>query len=160
MDEFNNNDSNNSNLYGESGQNFNNQPNNGTQFGDSQNTYGGTQFGDSQNTYGGTQFAGNSNAYAGQTQYYPNMQQQENKGFSITSLVCGVLGLIACFINGILALILDIVAIVFGALGRKRGGKALGTAGMICGIVGLILYCLCILLVMIVGLSAFGALMQ
>lgn len=148
MDEFNNNGGNNSNLYGESGQNFGAQPNNGTQFGDTQNAYGGPQFN------------GNSNVYAGQTQYDPNMQQQENKSFSITSLICGILGLIACFINGILALILDIVAIVFGVLGRKKGGKKLGTAGLICGIVGLVLYCLCILLVMVVGISAFGALMQ
>lgn len=51
------------------------------------------------------------------------------KGMSIAALVCGIVGL---FVGG---LILGPLAIIFGAIGMKRGGRGMAIAGLICGIV-------------------------
>ena len=68
-----------------------------------------------------------------------------SKGFSITSLVCGILSAVGIFfplhyvVPGLLLLI-AIAAIVFGALGIKRANqsgepKGMAVAGLVCGIV-------------------------
>lgn len=67
-----------------------------------------------------------------------------SNALSITSLVCGILGLLMCFAGGtkgagIVQLALQIIAIVTGAMARKREKSGMATAGMICGIVGLAL---------------------
>lgn len=54
------------------------------------------------------------------------------KGFSVASLVLGLVGLVIC------ALICGILAIVFGLKGRKLDGKNMATAGLILGIIDLI----------------------
>lgn len=53
---------------------------------------------------------------------------QENKGQSIASMVLGLVGLL------IFALPCGILAIIFSALGRKKGGKGFAIAGLILGI--------------------------
>ena len=53
----------------------------------------------------------------------------DGKGMSIAALVCGIVGL---FFGGI---ILGPLAIIFGAIGMKRGGRGMAIAGLICGIV-------------------------
>ena len=70
--------------------------------------------------------------------------------FNIASLVCGILGLLgSCFIGlRIVALILDILAIIFGVKATDKPGAKLGKAGKICGIVGLCLWILFAILIM------------
>ena len=123
MDEFNNNGGQGYNpMFNEQPtQNFNEQPNGTTQFGESTNVYGGQP------------------QYNDQPQYDSNMNgmPQEQKGLSIASMVCGILSLIGCWCCG-LGLILAIAAIVLGILGRKKGGKGFGLAGIICGSIGVI----------------------
>jgi hypothetical protein len=64
-------------------------------------------------------------------------------GFSITALVCGIVGIVTAwiFVGGVLG----IIAIVFGILGRKRadadpsgGRRGMATAGLICGIIAVV----------------------
>ena len=57
---------------------------------------------------------------------------EERKGFSITSLVLGLCGLVVC------GLPCGILAIIFSVLGMKRGGKGLAIAGLILGIVDVV----------------------
>lgn len=117
MDEFNNNGQQgyNENLYGQPSQNFNDQP---SQFGTDANMYGG------QPEY---------------NQYDPNMNQpQESKGLSIAALSVGILSLLTSCC-GCVGLLVSIVAIVLGIIGRPKGGKGMATAGIICGAIGLIL---------------------
>ena len=59
----------------------------------------------------------------------------EQKGFSITALVCGILSI--CCLNIYVSIVLSILGIVFGVIGKKKGAAKLGQAGMVCGIVGL-----------------------
>ncbi|MEU9477334.1 DUF4190 domain-containing protein [Streptomyces sp. NPDC048191] len=75
---------------------------------------------------------------------WPGMQPVPSNGMGIASLVLGILAAI-CFLAWPLALVMGILAIIFGALGRgkaKRGeatnpGQAL--AGLICGVAGIVL---------------------
>lgn len=53
-------------------------------------------------------------------------------GFSITSLVTGIVSLLTVFFI-FPPIILGIVALVFGILGLKRGGKGMAIAGLILG---------------------------
>lgn len=69
-----------------------------------------------------------------------------SKGMSIAALVCGIIGVVACFIPAhlavvIAAFVLSILGIIFGAKGMKRAnssgeGKGLAVAGLVLGIVG------------------------
>jgi hypothetical protein len=68
--------------------------------------------------------------------YYPPAQappQDPPKGFAITSLVLGILSLVA-FYGGI---VLGPLAIIFGAisLAKRRGGRGMAIAGLVCGII-------------------------
>ena len=122
------------NMYGQTGPQFNEQPNMATQFGGNQN-YGGPQ-------------------------YNPNMGYQgESKGLSIAALVCGIGSLISWCINAWLVLILGIAAIVLGVIGRKKGGRKMGTAGMVCGIISLVIYVLLILLGFALGIAVAGGML-
>ncbi len=117
MDEFNNNGQQgyNDNQYDQPSQNFNDQP---SQFGADANMYGG------QPQY---------------NQYDPNMNQpQESKGLSIASLVVGILSLLTSCC-GCFGIVVSIVAIVLGIIGRPKGGKGMATGGIICGAIGLLL---------------------
>lgn len=64
------------------------------------------------------------------------------KGFAITSLVLGILGL---FVLGIL---FGPLAIIFGAIGLNRGEGGMAVAGLILGIVDLLLWLILLLLVL------------
>ena len=58
-----------------------------------------------------------------------NGQKKETKGFSIASLVLGIVGIF------IFAIPCGILAIIFGIIGRKKGGKGMALAGLILGII-------------------------
>lgn len=69
-----------------------------------------------------------------------NQPMVPGKGFAITSLVCGIVSFF-CF-----AIILGILAIVFGSVAKSKGYKGgMATAGIVLGIVGMALYVLMIL---------------
>lgn len=60
------------------------------------------------------------------------------KGFSIASLILGIISLLTfCFIP--LSILCGILSIIFGFIGLFRGGKGLGIAGLITGFLGMIL---------------------
>lgn len=59
----------------------------------------------------------------------PNETVPEKKGFSITSMILGIVGLF------VFSIPCGVLAIVFGAIGRKKGGKGFATAGLILGII-------------------------
>lgn len=67
-----------------------------------------------------------------------NSNITEKKGLSITALVLGILSILAC-IFGPVCWVLGLVAIILGIIGKKRGAKGMGIAGIACGAVGLIL---------------------
>ena len=71
------------------------------------------------------------------------MNQNNGKGMSIAALVCGILGVVLCWvpIASWVVLVLSILGIVFGANGMKKSKAAgqsqgLAIAGLVCGIVG------------------------
>lgn len=64
---------------------------------------------------------------------------EENKGFNITALILGIISLVTfCF--WYISIPCGIIAIIFGIIGRKKGGKGMGTAGIICGAIAVVLY--------------------
>jgi hypothetical protein len=73
-------------------------------------------------------------------------------GFAVASLVLGIVGVVLT-ITFVAGLICDVLAIVFGALGRTKaregsaGNASLATAGMILGLVGLGLLLLLVVLI-------------
>ena len=60
----------------------------------------------------------------------------EKKGLSIASMVLGIISIVA-FCWTWVATICAILAIVFGIIGKKKGGAGMAKAGLICGIIGL-----------------------
>ena len=78
--------------------------------------------------------------------YAPPVAQAAN-GFAVTALVCGIIGAVFGLIplTFFIAWILGIIAVVFGALGRRRarlqaaGRKGMATAGLVLGIIALAL---------------------
>ncbi len=79
---------------------------------------------------------------------------QEEPGFSIASLVLGCVAFIPCVcgVYGIpVTAICAIMAIVFGIIGQKKGGKGMALAGIICGAIALALDALIVLFVLILG---------
>jgi len=61
---------------------------------------------------------------------------EEKKGLSIASMVLGIISVVLfCF--WYLALPCAILAIIFGVLGRKQGGKGMATAGLVLGIIAI-----------------------
>lgn len=71
---------------------------------------------------------------------------EEKKGLSIASMVLGIVSIVGYCINGYLVLACAILAIVFGVIGKKKGGRGMAKAGFILGIVALSIYALIILL--------------
>jgi hypothetical protein len=96
---------------------------------------------------------------SGPTQQTPEQQQFQGpqqwaptppkppKGFAVTALVLGIIGLVFSLTPiGIgVGLICDILGIIFGAVGitkAKRGqagGKGMAMAGLVCGIIGIVM---------------------
>ncbi|MEG0784697.1 MAG: DUF4190 domain-containing protein [Christensenella sp.] len=63
------------------------------------------------------------------------------KGMAIGSLVCGILGLVFCWVT-VLCIILGVVGVVLGVLAKKRlpeGQAGMATAGFVCGIIALVI---------------------
>ncbi len=77
---------------------------------------------------------------------YKQSPTEEKIGFSVTSMVCGIASLVFLCINGYMVLILAVLGIVFGVLGKKKGGKGLAITGITCGIVALAIYLLIVLM--------------
>jgi len=76
------------------------------------------------------------------------MEQTEQKGMSIASLVLGIVGLVLfCF--WYISIPLAILAIIFGIIGKNKGGKGMAIAGLVLGI---------ITVVIVVGLVLIGLL--
>uniref|UniRef100_UPI00215D7A76 DUF4190 domain-containing protein n=1 Tax=Streptomyces sp. WELS2 TaxID=2749435 RepID=UPI00215D7A76 len=88
---------------------------------------------------------------------WPGMQAPPSNGMGTASLVLGILSDIG-FLAWPLALVLGILAIIFGALGRgkaKRGeatNPGVALAGLICGVTGVVL----VLTLFAVMVAAFG----
>lgn len=56
--------------------------------------------------------------------------KEESKGMSIAALILGIVSLVMLCIWYI-SIPCSILAIIFGILGRKKGGKGMGTAGLV-----------------------------
>lgn len=69
----------------------------------------------------------------------------ESKGLSIASMVLGIIS-VALFCIWYLSIPCAILAIIFGVIGRKKGGKGMAKAGLILGIVAIALVLLIVLL--------------
>ncbi|MCL2382844.1 MAG: DUF4190 domain-containing protein [Oscillospiraceae bacterium] len=78
--------------------------------------------------------------------------EQEQKGMSIASMVLGIVGLVLgwCFY---LFIPLGILAIIFGIIGMKKGGRGMAIAGLIMGGLTLLVY----LAMVILGLAILAA---
>ena len=87
---------------------------------------------------------------------YANVKNEPN-GLSVTSLILGIASFVCIIINIYLALLCSILAIVFGAIGRKKGAKGIGTAGMVTGIVATGINIVIIFLAFIMVFYAIGA---
>ncbi|MGW0884133.1 DUF4190 domain-containing protein [Streptomyces sp. NPDC002671] len=83
--------------------------------------------------------AGNGYGYG-----WPGMQQMPSNGMGTASLVLGILSAVG-FIIWPVALVLGILSVIFGALGRGRASRGEATnpgvalAGLICGAAGIVL---------------------
>lgn len=60
--------------------------------------------------------------------------QDENKGFSITSMVLGIISIVL-FCIWYLSIPCAILAIIFGVVGMKKGAKGMAIAGLVLGII-------------------------
>jgi len=94
---------------------------------------------------GGGQAYGAAPAYGAEGGYSPHQTGPRN-GFGLTALITGILALLFGVLpfTFYLGIILGIVAVVFGLLGRKRAKRGEATnqgqalAGLICGALGLL----------------------
>ncbi len=76
--------------------------------------------------------------------YQNNPQQpKQTNGMAIAALVCGIVGVVGCFLGyfAFVSLALSVVGIVLGVKGMNvakttGAGKGLAIAGLVCGIVG------------------------
>ncbi len=126
-----------------------------------------SQDGMKSNSYSGSETQsnnGSSNAYtnpyydAQSPQYYGSNQNELKQeggkiGFSIASMVCGILSLTCCCAS-ILGLILSVAAVVLGiiALRNKYDGKGMAIAGIITGGIGFLISGIMLLVVGTSGL--------
>lgn len=85
-------------------------------------------------TYG----APNQNYQYGGTNPYEQTSTKGN-GVAIASLVCGILGLVACCCSPIINLPISIAALVCGIMGVKSQNKGMAIAGIVLGAVGIVL---------------------
>lgn len=76
----------------------------------------------------------------------------EKKGMSIASLVLGIVS-VALFCITYVSIPCAILAIIFGVLGKKKGGAGMAKAGLILGIIAVVLFVLFVILT-VVGLVA------
>ena len=69
----------------------------------------------------------------------------EKKGLSIAAMVLGIVAVVCTCIWWI-SIPCSILAIIFGIIGKKKGGKGMAKAGFILGIIAIALYVLLIIL--------------
>lgn len=62
------------------------------------------------------------------------VMQDENKGFSIASMVLGIISIVL-FCIWYLSIPCAILAIIFGIVGMKKGAKGMAIAGLVLGII-------------------------
>lgn len=126
--------------------------NNGGQ-GENPITYGQASNGFSQ-PVDAVQFGGNEPNY-GQPQ--PNQgnvnQEPEQKGLSIAAMVLGILSMTCCC--GGIGVFMGIAAIIMGVIGKKKGGRGMGIAGIVCGSIGVIVSILYLILYTLGVLSSY-----
>ena len=110
-------------AYGKSEQSYSNAYNQATQ-------QGTTAFEQRQN-------AGQINYAQG---YNQTSQNEGSTGYSITSMILGIISIPFCCVP-IIGLILGVMAIIFGSLSitQHRAGKGMAIAGVVCGAVGSLL---------------------
>ena len=84
----------------------------------------------------------------------PQVPDSRGKGTGAGSLVCGILGLIFCWVP-FLGLILNIVAIALYGSSHKYGPNGMATAGLVLGIIGIIVSII-VTIVMLVAFAAVG----
>lgn len=88
--------------------------------------------------------------------YSPQMSQPQTNGIATASLVLGILSIVTFWTFGF-GVVLGILAIVFGVMGRKRSREAVGTpnagratAGIVTGILGTIGGLLFVLMIVLI----------
>ena len=89
-----------------------------------------------------------------------NIQQNNKKGLSITSMILGIVSIVWSF-NFLISVACGVLAIIFGLKGKKMGGKGMAKAGFITGIIGLSLQAIIFLVGVMLGaaiISSRGAL--
>lgn len=113
-----------------------------SQDGEKSNLYGGSE---TQNNNGGINAYTNPYYDAQSPQYYSSNQNEITQeggknGFSIASLVCGILS-ITCCCSTFFSFILAVAAVVLGiiALRNKYDGKGMAIAGIITGGIGFLM---------------------
>lgn len=90
-----------------------------------------------------------------------NSDAEKYRGFSIASMVCGILSLILIWIP-LLCIILGVLGIVFGVICKKNmpaDARGMATAGFVCGIISislLLVVTLCLVAVVGVAFTAIG----
>ena len=68
----------------------------------------------------------------------------QKKGLSIASMILGIVAVV-CGCIWYISIPCGILAIVFGIVGKKKGGRGMATAGLVLGIIAIALYVLLIL---------------
>lgn len=71
------------------------------------------------------------------------MEGQESKGLSIAAMVLGIVSVVFCCVAYI-SIPCAILAIIFGFVGKKKGGKGMAITGIVLGIVAIGLYVLAV----------------
>lgn len=85
---------------------------------------------------------------------------QEQNGLSITSLILGIASIVFMFINAVVAILCSILAIIFGAIGRKKGSRGIGTAGMVIGIIVTVIEVIIIIVAAVMVASVTSSVIQ
>lgn len=80
---------------------------------------------------------------------------QESKGLSIAAMVLGIISLVL-FCIWYISIPCAILAIIFGIVGKKKGGRGMATAGLVLGIIALSILAL-IYILAIAGLATLGS---
>lgn len=83
----------------------------------------------------------------------PQTKREDKKGFSIASMVLGIISLVFCFV-WIISIPCAILAIIFGILGIKSTGKGMSIAGLVTSGIGIIISFVIFALLIVVGMSA------
>ncbi len=91
-------------------------------------------------TYRNTsRYSGNRNSGTGRRRRYDPEEQRKGRGFAITSLICGFLGLATCYYFGIGA-IFGIFGVVFSIISSAQGSRSkMRIGGLVLSIISIVL---------------------